>query len=81
MNLTSNRGVAVTTSDSVDLPGGPCEAIFVGVAGDVSLYAPGPTASATAVVYKNCASGAVLPVKAQRVLATNTTATNLVALY
>ena len=78
MNLTSNRGVAITTSDAADLPGGPCEAIFVGVAGDVSLYAPG---YATAVVYKNCASGAVLPVKAQRVLATNTTATNLVALY
>ena len=69
---------AVTPNDSTDLSGGPCRAIYVGTGGDVTVY---PKGSTTEVTFKNVATGAVLPVVAQRIRATNTTATNLVALY
>lgn len=70
--------VAVTTSDDNDLTNGMCRALFIGVGGNVVLHV-GDTASG--VTFKNIPSGTVLPVQATRVLATNTTATDIVALY
>ena len=71
--LVALRHAAVTPSDSTtfDAP----QAIYVGVGGDVELRLIGDS---TVVVYKNVPSGSWLPVLADRVYATNTTATDIV---
>ena len=57
--------------------GATYQAFFIGVGGDVSLDM---ATSGTNIVFKNLASGQMLPVQATVVNATNTTATNIVAL-
>lgn len=80
------QGAAVTTSDTVDLPSGTCDAIFATVAGNVSLDLPnvavtdGTTTSRTAIVIA-MAANSILFVRATRVRATSTTATGIYALY
>lgn len=69
--------VAVTPDNSNDLSVIPARALWIGTAGDVSVD-PADGAN-TAVVFKN-ASG-LLPVSVKRVRSTNTTASNIVALY
>lgn len=66
----------ITPSDSVD-QASPMRAIYVGVAGDVVVT----SAFGVDVTFKNCPAGLILPVRASRVKATGTTATNLVALW
>lgn len=57
----------------------PCRAIYVGVGGDVSaVMAEGSKAT---VVFKNAASGSILPISATKVTAAGTGATNLVAVF
>lgn len=71
-----NKSVAITPSDSADIPAGPPEAIYVGGAGVVvAAYADGTLGTFT------CIAGQVLPIKCKRINSTNTTATLLVALY
>lgn len=65
---------AVTPSDSTNLSG--VRALYIGVSGDVAIMAPG---SGTAVTFKSVAVG-ILPVQCRRVMATGTTATDIVAL-
>ncbi len=72
--------VAVTASDSTNLPSGSCRGIYVGVAGDVALYGA-DDAVGTSVVFKNLVAGVVHPLAARRVLSTGTTATDIVAVY
>jgi hypothetical protein len=74
-NGAADDAVAITTSDTAYFP--VCRGIYVGVGGDVVVV----TTQDNAVTFKNAASGTVLPVNCQRVNATNTTATNLIALY
>jgi len=57
--------------------GATYEAFHIGVGGDISLDC---ATSGDNVVFKNVASGQMLPVRATVVNATNTTATNIVAL-
>ena len=57
--------------------GATYEAFFIGVGGDISLDC---ATSGSDIVFKNVASGQLLPVRATVVNATNTTATNIVAL-
>ena len=57
--------------------GATYEAFHIGVGGDISLDC---VTSGTNIVFKNVASGQMLPVRATVVNATNTTATNIVAL-
>ena len=78
MSDTAYLAIAVTPADATDLLGGSCEALYVGVGGDVAIYSPGQS---TSVVHKNVGAGAVLLVQAKRVLATGTTATDIVAWY
>lgn len=82
----AGRFVAVTLSDSDPItgptapslqPAEMCRALFVGVGGDVVAI----DANGTAVTFKNVASGTILPIRTVRVNSTNTTATNLVALW
>lgn len=70
-------GYAVTTSDSVDLPNGPCKALYVTGAGNVNVNLVG---GGTAVL-TSLSAGQIIEVGAQRVLTTSTTATGIFALY
>lgn len=71
------QGVAVTASDSVDLPNGACEAIYVTGAGNVNVnLAGGGTAVLTTL-----SAGQVVYCRASRILSTSTTATGIFALY
>lgn len=68
------NGKAITTSDTVDLSF-VTRSIWVGVTGDIAII---PYGNTTAVTYKAVPAGR-WNVRATRVMATNTTATNLVA--
>jgi len=66
--------VSVTPSDSTDLSG--TRSIYVGVAGNVSVHMKGSTTSVTFVAV----SAGILPIQVDKILATGTTATDMVAL-
>lgn len=75
----SGNAVAVTPSDTVDLTTkrDGCRALYVGVAGDIAAVLP----TETVITLKNAVAGTILPVRCVRVNATDTTATDLVALF
>jgi len=66
--------VAVTTSDSTVIR--TARSLYVGVSGDVAVR----TAYGSTVTFKSAPIG-ILPVQVDKVLATGTTATNILALY
>ena len=68
---------AVTPNDEDPLPDGVCRALYVGTTGDVVLIAEEDDA---AVTLPNVPVG-ILPVSTKSVLATGTTASDIVALY
>lgn len=70
------RGAAVTASDATILP--VTRALYIGGAGDVAVIFAGDTA---AVTLSGAQAGSILPVQVTRVMSTNTTATNIVALW
>jgi hypothetical protein len=70
-----STAVAVVTSDTDDLAK-VSNAIYVGVSGDVKVDLPG----ASAIVFKAVPVG-MLRIRAKRIYAAGTTATNLLALY
>ena len=67
---------AVTPSDSATLTY-PTRGIYVGVSGDVAVILQDDTA---AVTFKNMVQGCIYPMQVSKVMSTNTTATNIVAL-
>ena len=71
--------LAVTAVDggSDHILGATYEAFYIGVGGDISLDC---ATSGANIVFKNVASGQILPVRATSVNAANTTTTNIVAL-
>ena len=72
----SSRPLAIAPSNTVPLAATP-KALYIGTGGTVVLR----TASGAAdVTFKNLASGQILPVRAQFVRATGTTAADIVAL-
>ncbi len=72
--------VAVTPSDTVDLPFGPCRGIWVGVTGNVQLTSPLDSA-ATSVVVPALIAGMAHPIRAKRIWNASTTATGIFAIY
>ena len=76
LTLSASHGEAVTPSDTVDLAY-VSRAIYVGGAGNLAVLLSGDAAAVTLIAV---AVGSVLPLRVKRVMATNTTATNLVAL-
>lgn len=72
----ARRVRAVTPADDTDLSLGVCKALLIGGGGTISLIAADDTAAVTLTV-----EAGVLPVRAKRVRATGTTATDIVALY
>jgi len=75
-NVNFNQWVAITKSDTVNLEK-ITDAVYVGGAGDVAFVSQ----SDVAVTFSGAVAGSILPVAAKRINSTNTTATNLVALY
>ncbi len=83
--LQVERAAVVTPSNTVDIPyiGGdgttpswPC-VLYIGGAGNVRVQ----TAGGDDVVFNNVLAGTFIPVQVTRVFATNTTATNILALW
>lgn len=75
-NLNYKGAAAVTPSDTVSFTRGVTQGIYVGVSGNISLLMEdGSTVSLLSVPI------GLLPVRALRVNATGTTATNMVAFY
>lgn len=75
-NFNYKGAVAIVPSDSVNFTRTPTQGIYVGVSGNISVVLEdGSTASLLSVPI------GLLPVRATRVNAAGTTATNLVALY
>jgi hypothetical protein len=74
-NGAADDAVAITPSDSTYFA--TARGLYVGVGGNVVVITPGDVA----ITFKNVVSGAILPVMCQRVNSTNTTATDIVALY
>jgi hypothetical protein len=72
---------AVTPSDSsniAQIAGQYPRALYIGTAGNVAILTPG---AASAVTLVGATAGSIIPVQTQRVNSTNTTASNIVALY
>jgi len=75
-------GLNSPADDGFDITPGASElavcarAVYVGGAGDVEIT----TAKGTTLVFSSVPAGTTLPVRASYVLATNTTATNLIGL-
>lgn len=67
---------AVIASDSTTLSG--VRGIYIGGAGNVAFLFPGQK---TAVTFTGVTAGLILPVQPVKVMSTNTTATDIVALY
>lgn len=81
--LQVERAAPVTTSDTVNIPfigGGdtswPC-VLYIGTGGNIRVM----TAGGDDVLFSNVLGGTFLPIQVTRVFATNTTASNIVALW
>lgn len=73
----ARNAAAVTPDDAADLATFT-RGLYVGVDGNVRVHM---TADAAEVTFVGVAAGSVLPVSVRRVLATGTTATDIVALW
>lgn len=69
------QAIVVTPSNSAGFP--ECRSLFVGTGGDVAVVAK----EGGVVTFKNVGNAQILPIRAVRVNSTNTTATDIVALY
>lgn len=79
LTAQARRAVAVTPSDSVDLPTLTPKALWVAGAGAVTIIPVGDPTN-TPVALGDLPVGTVIPIRARRVMATGTSATVL-ALY
>ena len=66
----------VVTSDSTDLSS-TTRALYIGVGGNAAVVMP----DGSVVVFKNLQTGSILPIRAKRVNAIDTTASFIIALY
>lgn len=71
--------VAVTPSDTVDIASPYAKALYIGVAGDITVLPLNATDTSQAILFKAHPVG-YMPVQVRRVMATGTAATNIVAL-
>lgn len=72
----ASNAAAVTPNDSTDLAA-TSRAIYVGGAGNLAVI----TAGGQTVTFTGVPAGAILPIRASRVMLTNTTATSIMALW
>ena len=76
----STHAKALTPADATDLADIP-KAIYVGTGGDVTLIGEDAPTAATGVTFKNVPSASILPFRARRLMATGTTAADMLGLY
>jgi hypothetical protein len=76
LDSPAGNAYQVTTSDGAD-QAFTTRGIYVGVAGNVKVT----TAGGNAVTFVAVPAGSILPVRAARIWATGTTATNLIGMY
>lgn len=72
--LGAYDAAAVTKSDTTIVN---CAAVYVGGTGDVAVT----TAKGSVVTFPSVPAGTVLPVRCQKIMSTNTDATDMVALF
>ncbi|QRM53919.1 hypothetical protein [Sinorhizobium sp. BG8] len=72
----ATHAFAITPDDGTDLPAAT-RALYIGRGGDLSVV----MLSGDAVSFVNLVAGAIVPLRASRVLETGTTAEGLVGLY
>lgn len=72
----AERAAAVTPNDSTDLANSS-RALYIGTGGNVSIV----TVGGDTVTFSNLADGSLLPVRAARVRLTDTTASDIVAVW
>ncbi|MEE9453796.1 MAG: hypothetical protein V3V13_05360 [Paracoccaceae bacterium] len=72
----AREAMSVTPNDTVDLTH-TSRAVYVGVSGDIAVHMADET---TAVIFKSVPVG-ILPVRLDRILATGTSASDLVTLW
>ena len=73
-------GVIVTPSDTVDITGinpNTPATLFVGTGGNIQVI----TIGGSTLILKNIADGSFLPIQVTRVMATSTTAEDIIALF
>ncbi|MFO0906787.1 MAG: hypothetical protein U0835_00205 [Isosphaeraceae bacterium] len=76
LDSPANDAAAVTPSDSTPLANF-ARSLYIGTGGNVNLT----TTNGQTALFKNLPSGSILPVRTSYVLATNTTAQDIVALW
>jgi hypothetical protein len=76
----ARRAVPVTPFDNADLADVPTS-IYVGTAGDITMIGVDASSGASGVLWKNVPAGTILPFRPRRILATGTSAANILALY
>lgn len=74
--VSARRAAEVVTSNSVTYES-PTRGVYVGVGGNVKV----DMVSGGTVTFVGVPAGALLPIQVERIYATGTTATNMVALY
>lgn len=74
---SASGAVAVTPSDGADLARGATKGLYIGGAGNVAII----TSGGDTVTFNGLTIGNIHPISVKRVLATGTTATNIVAVY
>jgi len=72
------KAAAITPSDIEDIV--PTNGIYVGAAGDLEVTLKG-MADGESIVFKGLVAGMIHPIRAKRIWSTNTTATNILAIY
>ena len=73
--VSARGATVVTVSDSTVFP--VCRGLWVGSGGDLVVQMADPQ---TVVTFKNVGTG-ILPIQVDKILATGTTAANILALY
>ena len=74
--VSARRAADVVTSNTVTYES-PTRGVYVGVGGNVKV----DMVSGGTVTFVGVPAGALLPIQVERIYATGTTATNMVALY
>lgn len=73
------RVAAVVPSNTADLTETP-KALYVGTGGDIAMIGDNEVAGTAATVWRNVPSGAVVPFRPRRIMATGTTASDILAI-
>lgn len=74
------KATVVTPSDIADLLVTP-KSLYIGTGGAIAMIGDNEDPSALPVVWRNVPDGAILPFRPRRIMATGTTATDIIAIY